>query len=904
MPKRESTNKRCAGKGMRRETLPSDAPYRLLFEKHPTPMWVFDVESLRFLAINEAALQQYGYSRDEFLGMTIRDIRPAEDISALLDNVAHLSTGLEKGGRWRHRRKDGSLIDVEIMSHDLDWTGRQARLVLAMDITERTRAEERLSRSEESYRKLVEESPDAMLVHRQGTIIFANSACAKLFGASPANQLLGRQYLDSVHPDDREIVKQRIQEFTYDFESVRRRETRYLRLDGKETYGEAVARSVIYQGEPAVQVMFRDISERLQAEKTLRRREADLAAAQRIAHLGSYEMDLSNLVEFEKNPLRWSDENFRIFGYEPGQIVVTGATFVGAVHPEDKIRIREELKSAIREGNSISLDYRIIRPSGAVRSIHSQSSVVRDEKTNRPVGLVGTAQDITERKKAEERFYKAFNANPEPMTIATISDGLYIDVNESFLRITGYRREEVIGRTSLELNFWEQPEDRAKFVEILKKRGSVRDLEIIFLTKSGEQRIGMILAEIIEIDGQTCVLAIVKDFTDQKGLEKQLRQSQKMEAIGQLSGGIAHDFNNLLSVIIGYSEVIEQRLPPNDPLQKKCEQIKKAGQSAASLTRQLLAFSRQQVLEPKVLDLNAIVRNVEKMLRRLIGEDIDFSTALEPALASIKADQGQIEQVIVNLVVNARDAMPNGGKLRIGTANVYLDEAYARRHPPQHAGQYVSLTVSDTGIGMDAETQAHIFEPFFTTKEIGKGTGLGLSTVYGVVRQSGGHIWVYSEMGHGTTFKIYLPLSGQATHVEKSSPGLAESMRGTETILLVEDAEPLRELTRGLLADNGYTVLEAGHPEQAVEIARKFDGPIHLLLTDMVMPGMNGRVLADKLVSIRPEMNVVFMSGYTGFTHSGLTDPELILLPKPFTKDTLLRKLQEVLALKGELREK
>src|SRR5882672_9166112 len=228
MPKRESTDKPCAGKGMQGETLASDAPYRLLFEKHPTPMWVFDVESLRFLAINEAALQQYGYSRDEFLGMTIRDIRPAEDISALLDNVAHLSTGLEKGGRWRHRRKDGSLIDVEIMSHDLDWTGRQARLVLAMDITERTRAEERLSRSEESYRKLVEESPDAMLVHRQGTIIFANSACAKLFGASPANQLLGRQYLDSVHPDDREIVKQRIQEFTYDFESVRRRETRYL----------------------------------------------------------------------------------------------------------------------------------------------------------------------------------------------------------------------------------------------------------------------------------------------------------------------------------------------------------------------------------------------------------------------------------------------------------------------------------------------------------------------------------------------------------------------------------------------------------------------------------------------------------------------------------------------------
>ncbi len=867
-------------------------------------MWVFDVVSLSFLAINEAALQQYGYSRDEFLGMNIRDIRPGEDVSALLDNLAHLGTGLEKGGRRRHQRKDGSLIEVEVMSHDLDWAGRRARLVFAMDVTERTRTEARLSRSEESYRKLIEESPDAMLVHRHGTIIFANSACAKLFGASSASQLVGRQHLDSVHPEVREAVKQRIQEFTYDFESVRRYETQFLRLDGKEFQAELVARSVVYDGEPSIQVMLRDISDRLQAAKTLQRKEADLAAAQRIAHLGSYEMEISNLGGFEKNPLRWSDENFRIFGYEPGQIAVSGATFLDALHPEDKVRIREELGRGIREGSSVSLEYRIIRPSGAVRFIQSHTNVVRDKETNRLVRLVGTTQDITERKKAEERFYKAFNANPEPMTIATMSNGLYLDVNESFLRITGHRREEVIGHTSLDLHFWERAEDRAKFVEILMKRGSVRDLEIIFLTKSREQRTGMILAEIIEIDGQTCVLAIVKDLTDQKGLEKQLRQSQKMEAIGQLSGGIAHDFNNLLSVIIGYSELIEQGLLPDDPLHKKCEQIKKAGQSAASLTRQLLAFSRQQVLESKILDLNAIVRNVEKMLRRLIGEDIEFSTSLESELANIKADQGQIEQVIVNLVVNARDAMPYGGKLRIETANVHLDDDYARRHPPQQAGPCVSLTISDTGTGMDAETLGHIFEPFFTTKEVGKGTGLGLSTVYGVVRQSGGHIWVYSETGHGTTFKIYLPLSSQATRVETSIPDPAESLRGTETILLVEDAEPLRELTRTLLIDNGYTVLEASHPEQAIEIARQYKSPIHVLLTDMVMPGMNGRDLADKLGFIRPDMRVVFMSGYTGFNHSGLTDSEFILLPKPFTKDTLLRKLHGVLELKAELKDK
>ena len=434
-------------------------------------MWVYDAVSLAFLAVNVAAIDQYGYSRNEFLRMTIRDIRPVQDIPASLDIVARQAGGLKKSSMCKHHKKDGSLIDVESTSHDLKWSGRPARLVLATDITERTRMEERLSRSEESYRNLVEESPDAMLVHRQGMIIFANSACARLFGASSANELLGRQHLDSVHPDDREVVKQRIQEFAYDLESVRRHEFRFLRLDGREVYAETVARSVVYKGELAIQVMFRDISERLQAEKTLRRREADLATAQRIAHLGSYEWNLSNLDEPEKNLLRWSDENFRIFGYEPGQIEVSGATFLGAVHPEDKVRIREELKRVIRAGNSLSLEFRIIRPSGAVRFIHSQSNVVRDEKTSRPVRIVGTAQDITERKKAEERFYRAFNANPEPMTIAALSEGRYVDVNGSFLRVTGHLREEVIGRTSLELKFWKCPEDRAKFTEILEKQG-------------------------------------------------------------------------------------------------------------------------------------------------------------------------------------------------------------------------------------------------------------------------------------------------------------------------------------------------------------------------------------------------------------------------------------------------
>ncbi len=528
------------------------------------------------------------------------------------------------------------------------------------------------------------------------------------------------------------------------------------------------------------------------------------------------------------------------------------------------------------------------------------SATLVEGKNGAPDVSERTFVDITARRIAEEKFRKAFNANPEPITIAAISDSRFLDVNESFLRVTGHSREAVIGSTSMDLQFWVRPEDRAAFIELLKRQGSVRDQEITFRTKSGEIRTASNSAELIEVDGQECVIAIFRDITEQKSLEKQLRQTQKMEAIGQLSGGIAHDFNNLLSVIIGYSEVLEQRLPPGDPLHKECSQIKKAGQSAASLTRQLLAFSRQQVLEPKILDLNAIVLNVEKMLRRLIGEHIDLKTNLDPALGNVVADQSQIEQVIINLAVNARDAMKNGGKLMISTANVELDEDYARRHPPQLPGPYVQLTVTDTGVGMDAETQAHIFEPFFTTKEIGKGTGLGLSTVYGVVRQSGGHVWVYSEPELGAEFKIYLPRAGRTARAQQSPMAPAESLRGSETILLVEDEEALRGLARSLLEDSGFTVLEAGDPQAALENALRHNGPIHLLLTDMVMPGMNGRELAKQMIHARPEMKVVYMSGYTGFTQVAPTDTEVTLLSKPFTRETLLTKVRE--ALKSQAR--
>jgi len=382
----------------------------------------------------------------------------------------------------------------------------------------------------------------------------------------------------------------------------------------------------------------------------------------------------------------------------------------------------------------------------------------------------------------------------------------------------------------------------------------------------------------------------------QAGLENQLRQAQKMEAVGNLAGGIAHDFNNLLTAILGYGNILLSRLQEGDPGRQNVQEILKAGERAASLTNQLLAFSRKQVLQPKIVDLNALATNLEKMLRRLIGEDVELSTCLEKNLGQVKADPGQIEQVIMNLVVNSRDAMPMGGKLTIETANAALGEDYASRHLGAKPGRYVMVAVADTGVGMGAETQARIFEPFFTTKEVGKGTGLGLATVYGIIKQSEGYVAVYSEPGQGTTFKIYLPRIDQS--VETARVGQAAPIpRGTETILLVEDEEAVRRLARLILEGQGYAIIEAPSGSSALAAAEKHATPIHLLLTDVIMTEMNGRELSQRLTRVCPSARVLFMSGYTGDTivRHGVLEPGIAYLQKPFTPADLARKVREVL---------
>ena len=457
-----------------------------------------------------------------------------------------------------------------------------------------------------------------------------------------------------------------------------------------------------------------------------------------------------------------------------------------------------------------------------------------------------------------------------------------------------------------------QVEDVTEFVRLKQQRSEQHKIADELRTRAGQmeaeihrraqeiQEANRLLREHQEelearVEARTADLRQANE--DLRKSEEQLRQSQKLEAVGRLAGGIAHDFNNLLSVILSYGDMLSYELKPNDHALADLEEIKKAGRRAADLTRQMLAFSRQQVLDLRILDLNEIVGSVNKMLTRILGEDIELKTLLAPRLAKVKADPGQVEQVLMNLVVNARDAMPTGGNLTIETANVELDLAYVRDHVGVTRGSYVMIAVSDNGVGMDKATQARVFEPFFTTKELGKGTGLGLSTVFGIVRQSGGNIWLYSEPGVGTTFKIYLPRAEGKVDWSPSLVPRAAEVRGTETILLVEDQDQVRKVAAGILEKAGYHVLEARSPGEALLVSEQHPVKIHLLLTDVVMPKMNGRQLAERIGSMRPEIRIIFMSGYTDnvILHHGVLDSGVSFLQKPFTPNSLSRKVRQVL---------
>jgi PAS domain S-box-containing protein len=621
------------------------------------------------------------------------------------------------------------------------------------------------------------------------------------------------------------------------------------------------------------------------------------------------------------------DHEGRILEFNPAAEATFG-------HKRDKVLGREMasviIPPGLRERHRQGLARCLATGEGAILGRRLEMTALRADGTEFPVELTvtriaiegpplfsGYVRDITERKRAaemlregEERFRNAFDEASIGMSLQGL-DGQFLRVNRALCEMVGYTEPELLARTYRDIT---HPEDRG--AEIASDRqllaGEIRSYgrEKRYVHKLG--RVVWVLLSVSLVRSRDAApayfIAQCQNITTRKEaeesrarLEHELRQSHKMEAIGRLAGGVAHDFNNLLTVILGRAQMLLHHMEPGSRLYRNVNLIAGTAERAAALTQRLLAFSRQQMLQPRVLNLNAVVTGIEKMLRRLLGEDIELVTALASDLSTVKADPGQLEQIIMNLAVNARDAMPQGGRLILETANADLDDEYAREHPSVLPGRYVMLAVSDTGIGMDEETRSRVFEPFFTTKDPGKGTGLGLATVFGIVKQSGGNICVYSEPGHGTTFKVYLP---QAAAVPVEAIGLSQSpetvVGGSESILLVEDEDSLRELARESLEAAGYTVLEARHGAEALVVSEQHPGPIHLLVTDVIMPHMNGRELTDRMVRVRPDLRVLYMSGYTGevIREQDLVRPGTAFLPKPFSPDALVRKAREVLDLR------
>jgi two-component system, cell cycle sensor histidine kinase and response regulator CckA len=877
----------------------SERRYRELFEANPHPMWVYDTETLRFLAVNDAAVQRYGYARDEFLAMTVADIRPPEDVPALRADILEPAHRLQTRGIWRHRWKDGTLRDVEVAAHSQTFGGRPARLVLALDVTDRLRAEGELRRTVELLKAVADGTTDAVFVKdRDGKYLLANPAAARFVGRADGD-VVGRTDAELFDPDSARWVSERDRQVM----TAGAAETIVEELTAAGVTRTYLATKAPYRDENGAVIgvigITRDVTELKRSQESLRASDERLRLALRGAGGGAWDWNL------DTGDIWWSPELYKLWGVQPGAPTDI-AHSLEAIHADDRKSIHIALREAIDRGADYRCEFRIHHPVLGERWMASYGQVARDE-SGRPKQLLGISLDATERKRlAEERdaLLARLQLKFARMPLAYVqfdADLRVTDWNPAAQRIFGFPKDEVLGmgppyEKIVPVSFRAEAEPLLARI----KAGDMAAHSVNQnLTKDGRTiTCEWFNTPLLDEGGRfTGLLCIAQDLTARLLLEEQFRQAQKMDAFGQLAGGVAHDFNNLLTIINGYSDLVLNRLPPGDPNREFLAEVHKAGERSAGLTRQLLAFSRQQVLAPRILDLNEVVGDTASMLRRVIGEDVKLSTTTANGLWPVKADPGQVEQILLNLAVNARDAMPTGGKLTIETGNVLLDETYTASHPDARPGPHVLLAVSDSGCGMSAAVRAKIFEPFFTTKGPGKGTGLGLATVYGIVKQSGGHIGVYSEVGVGTTFKVYLPRTVQAGEGAKPQSILRSPPRGTETVLVVEDDAVVRGLIRQILQHAGYVVLEAATGDEALRVATGHKGRIHLLVTDVVMPGLGGRAAAERLAERHQGLRVLFVSGYTddAVVRHGVLHDKVNFLQKPFTPATLAWKVREVL---------
>ncbi|MEX2264267.1 MAG: PAS domain S-box protein [Bryobacteraceae bacterium] len=836
----------------------------------------------RFTFVNQTAELILGVNRAELIGKRLRDVHLAAGPLAeayrrgmaerIVPTLEHYFEPLR---RW---------YAITAMS---DASG--GIVVRFSDITNRKQVEDALRKSEEKFSTAFRCSPAPMCIvdiDENALFMDVNEAFERVTGYT-RSELIGRTSTElGLYMDLRELEGSRSQLLSEG--GYRNLEVRFKKKDGDVLIGMVSAEQIELEGKFCAISVAVDVTEHRRAEEALRESE------ELYRRLFEVESDAILLVEQESGRLLAANAAATLlYGYSHEELLSMNRIELSA-EPDETIRATMQMQTFIPLRWHKKKD-------GTVFPVEI-SGAYFDLKGRRV--FVSAIRDITNRRlmeealnESEEKFSKAFQSNPAAITITDLATKSVLEVNESFEEITGYRRDDVVGRGWADVELWENPPDRDNFLARLLAEGKLRNWEFGFRKKSGDVSRGLLSAELIEIDDKLCAITTVVDITERFQLESQLRQAQKLESLGRLAGGVAHDFNNLLTIINGYSDVILNAPRQNDPVYSYVQEIKKAGEHAAGLTKQLLAFSRKQVIEPRPLDVNTIVADAKRMLHRLIGEDIELTTTLDPLLPQVMADPDQIQQVIMNLVVNARDAMTDGGKLDIATTSVDLDARAVAAHPDAAPASYVVMTVTDSGIGMDEKTLQSAFEPFFTTKEPGRGTGLGLSTVYGIVRQNGGWIDVRSEVGRGTSFSIYLPRLDACAVPARTGSDKPQTLHTGGTVLVVEDNGDVRRVTKALLEASGYHVLEAANSSEAFALEKEHSAEIHLLLTDVILPGMNGKILSDQLRALRPKLKVLFTSGYTAdmISRRGVIEPGVAYLPKPFTLESLAAKVRDVL---------